>query len=586
MNQDLSPPTIKQRLTPEYFFLIAIALGILLRCLNLGSREFWYDEVLSLLLSSGQKIAYYTPGDTPVTLADFHRLLSLPAEASFFAPVRTIVNLLRGLAGGEPHPPLFYLTQHLWLRLFGNGEAAQRSIGMLLSGGAIVSAYGLGKNLLGHRGGLLLAALFATNPFYLFHSLNLRMYGPVVLWTTLSAWALLEIIKTVGDWSKVPGNQSNDKASSLEPSPHPPYPPLKGGEEKHDQGQIIWTVVLILAVAAGCMTLYLFAFWLIALAAVVLFLDRRRWWQHGLRMGAGVVLAIPWGLWGTRQQLRNADFGRFNAPDGVMAAMLKHLQDVANTLGIQLLWGDWITSLPGVAATVAGAGAIGLLIVASIRVWRQGEKRLLTLALLLGIFPLLLALTIDIASGKYTVGFGWGRSAIYILPGCLLLICVCLHKTPHPWGQVAAAVLLLLYLGISVGDFSFRQRQIFHQIAATVAAAPNTPTLIALNSKAWGHIMRLAYYIPPEMPVKLLAAEAKNLPSSLAKVLTESSQETVPTYQRVMWLDSFNPLWSAPTTPEEKSEIEAVLSSRFQLQNRQHLLGTMNLDEFTVSVYQ
>lgn len=548
MNQDLPPPTIKQRLTPEHFFLLAIALGILLRCLNLASREFWYDEVLSLLLSSGQKIAYYTPGETPVTLADFHRLLSLPPEASFFDILKTVANLLRGLAGGEPHPPLFYLTQHLWLRLFGNGEAAQRSIGMLLSGGAIVSAYGLGKNLLGHRGGLLLAALFATNPFYLFHSLNLRMYGPVVLWATLSAWALLEIIK--------------------------------------QKGQIIWTVVLIFAVACGCMTLYLFAFWLIALAAVVLFLDRRRWWQHGLRMGAGVMLAIPWGLWGTRQQLRNADFGRFNAPPGLMAAMLKHLQDVANTLGIQLLWGDWITSLPGVAATVAGAGAIGLLIVASISLWRQGEKRLLTLALLLGIFPLLLALIIDIASGKYTVGFGWGRSAIYILPGCLLLICVCLHKNPHPWGQVAAAVLLLLYLGISAGDFSFRQRQIFHQITATVATAPNTPTLIALNSKAWGHIMRLAYYIPPEMPVKLLAAEAKNLPSGLAKVLKESPQETVPTYQRVIWLDSANPLWSAPTTPEEKSEIEAVLSSRFQLQNRQNLSGTMNLDEFTVNLYQ
>ncbi|GAB4301789.1 MAG: hypothetical protein Fur0025_42220 [Oscillatoriaceae cyanobacterium] len=569
MNQDLSPPLIKQRFTPEHFFLLAIALGVFLRCLNLASREFWYDEVLSLLLSSGQKIAYYTPGETPVTLADFHRLLSLPPEANFFDSVRTIVNLLRGLAGGEPHPPLFYLTQHLWLRLFGNGEAAQRSIGVLLSGGAIVSAYGLGKNLLGHRGGLLLAALFATNPFYLFHSLNLRMYGPVVLWTTLSAWALLEIIKTVGDWSFVIGQGTNDK-----------------GQVTKDKGQIIWTVVLIFAVACGCMTLYLFAFWLIALAAVVLFLDRRRSWQHGLRMGAGVVLAIPWGVWGTRQQLRNADFGRFNAPDGVMAAMLKHLQDAANTLGIQLLWGDWITSLPGVAATVAGAGAIGLLIAASINIWRQGEKRLLTLALLLGIFPLLLALTIDIASGKYTVGFGWGRSAIYILPGCLLLICVCLHKTPHSWQQPVAVLLLLLYLGISAGDFSFRQRQIFHQISATVAAAPNTPTLIALNSKAWGHIMRLAYYIPPEMPVKLLSAEAKNLPSGLAKVLTESPQEATPTYQRVIWLDSANPLWSAPTTSEEKSEIETVLSSRFQLQNRQNLSGTMNLDEFTVSVYQ
>ncbi len=49
------------------------------------------------------------------------------------------------------------------------------------------SAYGLGRVVLGHRGGLLLAALLGINPFYLFHSLNLRMYAPLVLWATLSA---------------------------------------------------------------------------------------------------------------------------------------------------------------------------------------------------------------------------------------------------------------------------------------------------------------------------------------------------------------------------------------------------------------
>ncbi|MCP2732469.1 hypothetical protein NJ959_28975, partial [Symplocastrum sp. BBK-W-15] len=134
--------------------LIVIAIAVILRIVNLGSREFWYDEVLSLLLAGGQKNAYQTPGEVPVILADYKPLLSLPIENSINDIVKTIANLLKGLAA-EPHPPLFFLTQHFWLRLFGNGEGAMRSLETLFSIGAIGSAYGLGSCLLGNRGGLL-----------------------------------------------------------------------------------------------------------------------------------------------------------------------------------------------------------------------------------------------------------------------------------------------------------------------------------------------------------------------------------------------------------------------------------------------
>src|SRR6476646_6081701 len=194
MYQHVKVLGVKFAVSLETLLILAIAIGVLLRLLNLGSREFWYDEVLSLLLSTGQKVAYRGPEDLPVALAQYTPLLDLPAESTFSDTLKTLVNLLRGLAGGEPHPPLFFLSQHVWLRLFGNGVVAVRSLGALLSMGAIASSYGLGRVLLGHRGGLLLAALLATNPFYLFHSLNVRMYGSLVLWAVLSAWSLLEII--------------------------------------------------------------------------------------------------------------------------------------------------------------------------------------------------------------------------------------------------------------------------------------------------------------------------------------------------------------------------------------------------------
>ncbi|MEQ9623502.1 glycosyltransferase family 39 protein [Coleofasciculus chthonoplastes] len=558
-------PLSKLSRTLSWVLLSAIAIAVLLRLLNLSSREFWYDEVLSLLLSTGQKGYYSTPKELPVTLADYTPLLSLPVENGIGAIPATLKKLLQGLAA-EPHPPLFFLGQHLWLRLFGNGVAATRSLGVLLSIGAIGSAYGLGRRVLGHYGGLLLAALLGTNAYYLFHSLNVRMYGPLLLWVILSAWAALELI--------APQKQR--------------FPDKRHKEGQHSSLyiQLLWNLVFIGSITAGFLTFYYFAFFIVALAILVLWLDRQHWWQHGLRFMAGIVLMIPWVLWGTRQQLRNADLERFGGTQTWIETVGKHLEGVVQTLGIHLVLGDWITSLPVESATIAGIGAIALLIFCSIRLWRQHHYRVLGVALLLGIFPLLLALMVDIVKGQFTVGFGWGRSMIFILPGCLLLIAAWIERTMGKWRPLAAAIVLGFYLIISIGDFTVRDRRMFHQIADIIAQEPTTPTLIAMNSQAWGHVLRLAYYIPPDLPVTLLAQS----PAKLAPVLEQTLTNQTDNFSRVLWLDSGDPVWSEPETEAEKlkfkQNIQTALMPQYKLVKTQNLLGTMDIDQFTVHIYQ
>ena len=558
-------PKFQQR-SLELFLLAIIAIAILLRILYLGSREFWYDEVLSLLLSTGQKAAYQTPQATPVDLTDYAALLNLPVQNSIHDLFANLENLLKGLVA-EPHPPLFFLSQHLWLHLFGNSEAAVRSLGVLISIGAIACAYGLGRCLLGHRGGLLLAALLGINPYYLFHSLNVRMYGPLVLWTILSAWSLLELISI---------NRSNVKRSS----------------------KLLWSLVLIGSVTAGLMTFYYFAIEVVALAAVVLFLDRRRWWQYALYLGMGTLITIPWVWWGTRQQLRNADLERFAASTSWIETVSRHIDGVLQTLGIQLLVGDWVSSVPPLVVTLAGIGVVCGLLACSVSLWRH-QRRTLGVAFLLGIFPLLLMLAVDIASGNFTVGFGWGRSVIFILPGCLLLLAAWIEalgqdKTDPPsrrvervrqWQQSVAMIVLLLYLGISIADWSGRSRWMFHQLADIIEQEPTAPTLIAMNSQAWGHVLRLAYYLPPEAPVDLLAQKTVNLAPTLEETITEPTNP----YYRLIWLDSARPVWSAPTEAQKlnyQQETQKVLDSRYQLEKIQPLVGTMELDKFTAYIYK
>ncbi|MEO0488509.1 MAG: glycosyltransferase family 39 protein [Cyanobacteria bacterium P01_A01_bin.123] len=541
------------RFPVELILFSAIALAVLLRVVMLGSREFWYDEVLSLLFATGQRIFYKPPEDVPMTLANYTPLLSLPMESGLKDILLTTKGLLKGIVSMEPHPFGFYLSQNLWLRLTSNGEASQRTLGMLFSLGTIGCSYGTGKLLLGHRGGLIYAALLGLSPLYLFHSLNLRMYGPTVFWVCLSTLALLQLIY--------------------------------GGADRKLWKTSAWTAVLIGAIAGGFLTFYPMLYWIAGLAITAVVLDLKHWWRHGLRFTAGVLITVPWMLWGLPQQLRNADFGRFSAPPGFFATALTHIQGVLKTLGIHLLVGDWATSMSDPALWIVGIIAGLIWVAMGVALLQQGEDRLLKIGLLLGLLPLALAFTSDVASSKFTFGFGYGRSVIFGLPGMMLILAIWLERTKVGWRNLAIAGSLAFYLTLNVSDFTLRDRQIFHQLNGWVNQAPDQPTLIVLNSKAWGHIMRLAYYINSEATVDLLATHPADLPNALSETLTAGSNA----YDRVLWLEAASPVWQEPETDAQTAEIrqqvEGILGERYQPQKTQSLVGTMDLDQFTLKQY-
>ncbi|MEM8610578.1 MAG: glycosyltransferase family 39 protein [Cyanobacteria bacterium P01_H01_bin.105] len=540
-----------QQIRIEWILILAIAIACLIRVIYIGARELWYDEVLSLLLSTTQRTGYSNPPNTPIALADYSTLLQLPS----FNPidfVKAIKPLLQGLVGREPHPPLFFLSQYLWLPLTGNKEISLRSLNLLLSLGAILGAYGMGKALFRHRGGLLLAALLGLNPFFWFHSLNVRMYCPTVLWVTLGGWAALQLC--------------TQRLSR----------PIRLG----------WYLLLTIAVAAGTLTYYLSVLWFLALGCVILIKDRKRWWQYSLcGMGAG-CLAAPWVYWGLPQQLRNVDLNRFSTQTSWWETVTQHIQGVLEVLGIQLVVGDWSTSLPPTVVLSVGACA-SLLLTAMIwhlwRLLRQDSLSLLITILTLGCMPLLLMLGSDILSGKSTLAWGFGRSAIFVLPGLLLLLTAWLINLPSPWQKPMIVATLVLYLGLNVGDMVGRNRQVFQQISQTGTASEST--LIVMNSKAWGHVLRLVYYFPNDTPVKLLATNPAQLSESLENVLADPAEN----YDQILWLEAEKPVWKAPTETEAqqiRQAIERLLSTDYQSTVQQTLVGTMELDNFNLTTYE
>lgn len=531
----------------EKSLLLAIFLGVCLRFIYLGSREFWYDEVLSLLLATGQKLSYKTPEAFPVSLSDYASLLTLPVESNLGEILTTFKNLLRGLAA-EPHPPLFFISQHFWLRLFGNSETAMRSLGVLLSCISIFGAYKLGKIIANHRLGLLLAGLLSLNPFFFFQSLNIRMYNSLILWVILSTLASLQLLT----------------------------------EKLSHRNKIFANILLIFSVTCGLITFYQYAYFILALAALALFLQPqkpKKFILHWLRLGVGVLLAVPWIVWGFSQQLKNADLGRFNTPNNVFIAFLLHLRDVAESLGVNLLVGDWQTSL-SLPIVVSTGILFALLLLGAIFILWNPERQKLGIALILSIFPLLIAFAVDFASKKYTLAEN--SKSITILPGSLLLLSLAISHLSPRWQKGLIASLLVLYLSLSVGDFSLRNRQMFHSINDIVQQQPTTPTLIAMNARAWGYILRLAYYIKPNAALMLLAQESANLAPNLEKLLNYEAS----IYQRILWIDVAAPIWSPSSTPAEKQKLKNVLNSKFELTQTQELFGTQDLDRLTLKVYQ
>lgn len=530
--------------------LVAVIIAVALRFIFLGVREFWYDEVLSLLLSTSLKRSYSTPGDVPILLSNYVPLLELPIEKGLTDVLNTWENLLKGLVA-EPHPPLFFISQHLWLRLFGNSETAMRSLGVLLSLGSIMVAYALGKRVLGYGGGLLFAALLGLNPYYLFHSLNVRMYGLTLFWIMITSWLLLELIAL--------NKTQNQKRLKL-----------------------CITIIFIFSLTAGLMSLYYFSIWLIGLFILAILLDRKSFYYYIICFLSSVIITIPWVWWGTRQQLRNADFNRFNTSYNWLETIIKHSQDVIQTLGIHLILGDWITSLPLIIATISGFMAIAVLSWCILSLWKQKNYQVLMIGLCLGIVPLILMLSLDIIMGKFTLGHGWGRSVIFILPGCLFLLTSGLITANRPWTKIIIITILIGYLTVSITDFTVRPRRIFHQVANLINQQPETPTLMIMNSQAWGHVLRLAYYLPPTSPVYLLAQNSTNL-SSVLETTIETQAEN---YQRIFWLDSARPVWGSPSSKEQKQEIQKILESDFSLESTLDLKGTSDLDKFNLKVYQ
>src|SRR5262245_23845252 len=99
--------------------------------------------------------------------------------------VRSIPHALRE----DGAPPAYYVLLHVWMAVFGDGNAAVRGLSAALSTATIVVLWAWTRRRWGPTVGLLAAGLMATSPFAVRYAAEARMYALVMFEVVLGLWA-------------------------------------------------------------------------------------------------------------------------------------------------------------------------------------------------------------------------------------------------------------------------------------------------------------------------------------------------------------------------------------------------------------
>jgi mannosyltransferase len=137
---------VSQKLMYGLLLGIIITLSVILRFYDLRGESFWYDEIITVRVAQD--------------------------------------NIWTIIEGGRP--PLYIILAHFWIKLFGTGEAATRSLSAIFGVASIPVIYLIGTELFNRKVGLIGAFLMAISQFQIYYSQDLRYYSLFVLTTLLS----------------------------------------------------------------------------------------------------------------------------------------------------------------------------------------------------------------------------------------------------------------------------------------------------------------------------------------------------------------------------------------------------------------
>ena len=121
----------------------------------------------------------------------------------------SIPHLLRQ----DGSPPLYYMLLGIWVRLFGDSEAATHTLSLVFGLACVPLAFFAARAVFGRLAGLAAAVLAALDPFLTYYAQETRMYELEALLSLVVAWSYVEGI--------LRGRRVGRRSSSSRPSYSP-----------------------------------------------------------------------------------------------------------------------------------------------------------------------------------------------------------------------------------------------------------------------------------------------------------------------------------------------------------------------------
>jgi uncharacterized membrane protein len=143
-----------------WLILAIVALAAFLRFFNLGSESIWLDEAISV-----------------------------------HAAETSLVSIVQKSISADVHPPLYNLLLHFWVLIFGQSEAAVRSLSACFGIISVLLLYKVGRALFDRKVGLIASILMAISAFTISYSQEARAYSLLLLLTLISFLILIKILK-------------------------------------------------------------------------------------------------------------------------------------------------------------------------------------------------------------------------------------------------------------------------------------------------------------------------------------------------------------------------------------------------------
>lgn len=153
---------IKNFLKNQYFILFIItALALFVRLLNLDKESgLWFDEMLTYSFSSP----------------------SFPW------------GILKTLHRYDFHMPLYYLSIHVWMKIFGSADLTLRLYSVLWGVLTIPALFFLGKTYKSEKLGYFIAFVGSLSPILIYYSQEFRFYSMDTFFATISLTYFLKLL--------------------------------------------------------------------------------------------------------------------------------------------------------------------------------------------------------------------------------------------------------------------------------------------------------------------------------------------------------------------------------------------------------